>query len=67
MKRWEYGQFSYGGPGRGRLMRVVFSHRSTWEPTGEDFWQVLRRLGEEVVSVNRDGPVEYYFLKRPFE
>lgn len=67
MQRWEFALLSWGAG----LTEVGFTHHDSWrELPGEEFWDTLRRLGDEgweLVSVIEGPGIQktQYWLKRP--
>ncbi|MCC7104263.1 MAG: hypothetical protein IT307_03905 [Chloroflexi bacterium] len=67
MQAWEFALLSWGR----ELTEVGFTHHDTWRGlSGSEFWDVLRRLGDEgweMVSSLEDlsGDRSLYWFKRP--
>ena len=65
MQRWEFGLLTWG---EGKT-EVGFTHHERWRGLAqEEFWEVLRRLGDEgweMVSALEEPTRSLYWFKRP--
>jgi hypothetical protein len=67
MQHWEFAMLTWGGG----ETQVGFTHHESWRhQAGEEFWEIMRRLGDEgweLVSTTQaaGGESSLYWFKRP--